>query len=316
MEAYSSTSFVWLLLVAGTLLIAASSLALPILQKLSLSPAGQGRSVAEADSSETVSVHASAPLHSRRFAYQQSGDWSGVVLATEPSFRAALSPAQAAAPLPQRQPLASVRASGEVYINETLVPQDSVLYAGDVLRTGPRGAAVLQAPERGTLLISERTRLAFAGPRGYFATLEEGSVSFAASGAARRFEVRVGRFVVTPSPEATECAAEIERAPDAATRVRATRGAVGIIDLEGPQTIFIAAGQQVAISAAGLIERVEVVPGVPAEPTRPPAAEGPEERPKGHAGWIALGIGAGAAAGAAAFLAGRKGPEAVSPSAP
>ena len=308
-----------LLLLAVPLLFAGAGLGLPVLEKLGLRAPEMPRDTLQASSFVSVPASQRSLASSRQpqVALDSAAGW-GEALQTETKPVNLSRVVPAAFALPQQTPLGSLRASGEVYRNETRMQQDGVVFPGDVLRTGTGSAAVLQVSNKGTIVISEQTRLSFGGVGGYFATLEQGVLSFATAGVVRDFDFRIGRFVVTPSPETPGSAAEILHAPDGSTQVKATHGQVGVIDLHGAQTVFISAGQEVAISPAGILQQVELTPPPPAPPAPQPPAKGglQKGRPKSRATWVALGIGGGGAAAAAALLAARSGAEPVSPSAP
>jgi hypothetical protein len=307
-----------LLLLAVPLLFAGAGLGLPVLEKLSLTAPEEPRHTVQASSfvSLPASQRTLASSRQSQVALDSAAGW-GEALQTEtkPVNLSRVVPA-AFAP-PQQTPLGSLRASGEVYRNETRMEQDGVVFPGDVLRTGTRSAAVLQVRNKGTIVISEQTRLSLGGTGGYFATLEQGALRFATAGVVHNFDFRIGRFVVTPSPEIPGSAAEILHTADGSTQVKATHGQVGVIDLQGAQTVFISAGQEVAISPTGILQQVEVTPPqAPAAP-QPPARGGLQKgRPKSRTTWVALGVGGGGAATAAALLATRRGAEPVSPAAP
>ena len=215
--------------------------------------------------------------------------------------------------VPQRQPVGSLRASGEVWVNDFRVPETATVYPGDALRTGLGGSAGLEVPDKGTILISPQTQISF-NPSGYFANLTEGAVSLKTTEPVTNFQIRIGQFVVIPESDVENVAAEIQRAADGLARVRALTGSVGVIDLDGVQTVFISAGEEVAISPDGVLSRVGVAPQPPAPAMPQPA--GPEVRTI-PTRWLYLaGAGGGAAAIAAALAGGGEGTQSVSPSIP
>ena len=215
--------------------------------------------------------------------------------------------------VPQRQPVGSLRASGEVLVNEFRVPETATVYPGDVVRTGLGGSAGLEVPDKGTILISPRTRISF-NPSGYFANLTEGAVSLKTTKPVTNFQIQISQFVVIPESEVENVAAEIGRAADGSARVKALTGSVGVIDLDGVQTVFLYAGEEVAISPDGVLSKVGVAPQSTATATPQPA--GPEAR-RTPTRWLYLaGAGGGAAAIAAALAGGGQGTQSVSPSIP
>lgn len=216
----------------------------------------------------------------------------------------------------EQQALGALRAAGEVYVNGSPVTGELTLFTGDTVRTGADGVAGLTVPGRGTLIISRQTEISFVANPRYFASLRQGTIGLRSLVDARNFQIQIGGFVVAPVAEA-EAAAEIERAADGSAGVSCNVGSVGVIALEGPESIFVRAGQAVNISPEGkfipLAPRPPTPPA-PAPPTKPTPA--PPVVKKRKTGYIVLGVVGGAAAGAAAALAGRGGPKPVSPSVP
>lgn len=200
--------------------------------------------------------------------------------------------------VPQRQPIGSLRASGEVLVNEFRVPETTTVYPGDAVRTGLDGSAGVEVPNKGTILISPQTQISF-NPSGYLAKLTEGSVSLKTTKPVTDFQIQIGQFVVIPQPDVENVAAEIERTADGSARVKALTGSVGVIDLGGVQTVFISAGEEVVISSDGVLSRVGAAPRLPAPPTPQPA--GPEVRSI-PTRWLYV-AGAGGGAGVAVALA-------------
>jgi len=215
--------------------------------------------------------------------------------------------------VPQRQPVGSLRASGEVWVNEVRVPETATIYPGDVVRTGLGGSAGLEVPNKGTILIYPQTQISF-NPSGYFANLTEGTVSLKTTGPVTDFQIQISQFVVIPESDVENVAAEIERAADGSARVKALGGSVGIIDLDGTQTVFISTGEEVAISPDGVLTRVGAAPQPPAPAMPQPA--GPEVRTI-PTRWLYLaGAGGGAAVAVALAAGGNSGSPALSPSIP
>jgi hypothetical protein len=215
---------------------------------------------------------------------------------------------------PQRQPVGSLRSSGEVLVNDFRVPETATVYAGDVVHTGLDGNAGLEVPNKGTILISPQTQISFNVP-GYFANLTEGAVTLKTTEPVTNFQVQVGKFVVIPASDVENVAAEIEHAADGSSRVKALGGSVGVIDLDGVQTIFISTGEEITISPDGVLSKAGVVPQPHTANTRSPMGPGggtPIPR-----SWLYLaGAGGGAAAIAAAVAGGGESTQSVSPSIP
>ena len=93
-----------------------------------------------------------------------------------------------------------------------------------------------------------------------------------------------------------------------------------MIDLEGPQSAFLHAGETATISPEGALQAGvpaagAPVPGAPAPTAPAPPAPTPVAKKKSRTGlYVLLGLGGAGAAGAAAGLAGRGAAPSVSPS--
>lgn len=181
------------------------------------------------------------------------------------------------------------------------------------MRTGPGGSAGLEVPYKGTILISAQTQISF-NASGYFSNLSEGAVSLKTTEPVTNFQIQIGQFVVIPQPEVENVAAEIERAADGSARVKALDGSVGVIDLDGVQTVFISAGEEVAISPDGVLSRVGVAPRLPAPAT--PQPPGPAVRTISTRSLYLAGAGGGAAVAVALAAGGNSGNPTLSPSVP
>jgi len=197
---------------------------------------------------------------------------------------------------PQQEALGSVRATGEVVLNGSAVPQMATIFSGDTLRTGADGNAAVEIQGNGTVQVSPQSLLKFTKSPRYMAELSYGHITSRSLRGAANFQVRAGNFIVVPDPERPEMTAEIVRAPDGAIRVKAVQGSVGIIELEGAQATFIRNGDEVSITADGKIETN--APSQASLPPSPQAAGG-----GGHTALIGLGLGAAAAAGVGIALA-------------
>ncbi|MFB3920723.1 MAG: hypothetical protein ACE145_03330 [Terriglobia bacterium] len=235
-------------------------------------------------------------------------------LPSEPIYMAQAVPAQASAPgAPQEGALGSVRATGEVILNGTAVPQVATFFPGDTLRTGSNGNAVLEFPGKGTITVSPQSLMRFTKSTRYVAELNYGRVTSQSLRGTTSFQTRVGNFVVVPDPERPEMTAEIVRALDGLIRIKAVQGSVGIIELEGAQTTFIRDGGEATISPDGRLSAASTAqaPATPSPTTLGGGGGG------GHTALIGLGVGAAAAAGLGIALASSgNDSNPVSPSAP
>jgi len=212
--------------------------------------------------------------------------------------------------VPQQAALGSIRATGEVVLNGSQVPQMATLFAGDTLRTGGDGNASVEFPGKGVVQVSPQSLMRFTKSVRYIAELAYGHITSRSLREATNFQVRAGNFIVVPDPERPEMTMEMVRALDGSTRVKAVQGSVGIIELEGAQTTFIRDGDEVSISADGKLATSTPSQTAPALP--PHVAEG-----GGHGALIGLGLGGAAAAGLGIALASSGGESnPVSPSVP
>jgi len=198
---------------------------------------------------------------------------------------------------PQRTPLGALRATGEVYVNDSTVTGETTIFTGDALRTGAGGAARLTISGRGSLIVSSQTRISFEADPRYFAVLRQGSAGLRSLPGARNFQLRVGSFIVVPDPTG-EAAAEVVLVADGSARVTCTAGSCGVIEVEGAQAAFLRPGETANISAAGALQ-VGAPPPTPTAPT--PVPTGQRKSRKGL--YLLLGIGGGAGAATAAALA-------------
>ncbi len=215
-----------------------------------------------------------------------------------------------------RQPLGALTATGEVYVNGTRVTGESTIFVGDELRTGAGGAASITASERGVLVVNENTQLSLVAETRYFGTLQQGSVRLRAVQAARSFQLRTGIFVVAPVTE-NEAVGDIARAANGAVQVKCLGGSIAVIELEGPQAVFLFSNQSVDISADGKLGPATTAGSTPQPPTTPPAKQPPPKAPETSGGGankgVIVGVVAAAGAGAALALGRKSGRTPISP---
>lgn len=209
----------------------------------------------------------------------------------------------------QRDAVGGLEVRGAVYVNDQAAVSGMTVFAGDTIRTGSDGAASVVVAGRGSLILAAGTEITLSEERRFLAILNRGAVGLRALPSVRSFGIRVGDFVVAPSPEA-EATAEIERAADGSARVRCAEGSVGVIPLEGAGSLFLGAGESATISADGRLART----GAPSSAPPPPPA--PPQRRGARTGIIIAVAGGGAAAAAFALSRGKKEAAPVSPSVP
>jgi len=196
-------------------------------------------------------------------------------------------------------PIGSLRATGEVYVNNSPASGEQTLFAGDTVRTGATGNAAVLIPSRGTLLVSPTTRITFPATARAFAALAQGAIAIRVSPDAK-LQIDVGHSLVVTVPEG-ESVAAIERAADGAVKVSCEAGSVGIIQVDGPRSVFLRAGQSLQLTPDGRVRQEETPPSTPPS-EQPPTQAGTK---KSKTPLIILLVAAGAGGGAAAALAGR-----------
>lgn len=198
---------------------------------------------------------------------------------------------------PAARPLAVLRARGDVRVNQSLLSGDSTLFAGDRLRTGVDGVASISVAGQGSLLVEPGSTVSLPDQPQYLATLEQGKVTLRSLADARGFQVRVGNFTVVPSaPQAS--VTEITLVPGGGARLVCRAGSVGVLELDGPASLFLSAGESALILPDGTLRSQ---PQAPAPAPTPPQPQERRSR-RGLLALLFLGAGAG---GAVAALAGR-----------
>lgn len=209
---------------------------------------------------------------------------------------------QASTPDPQKQSLGSLTNTGDVFVNEAKAPSEVTLYAGDVVRTGDTGSAILTTSGGNSFEISRQSVMDFTGEARYLAELKAGSASVKSAGGPAGAVLRAGNFVVVPTNRNERTVVTVTKMADGSYLLTCTAGNTGIVPLQQGQGLFLQAGQSARISGQGELAAVE---------TPPP---GPAPAGKRSKTWIYVGLaGAGAAAGVGAAIATR---QPVSPAAP
>jgi hypothetical protein len=201
----------------------------------------------------------------------------------------------------QRQPLGSLTAFGDVYVNEAHPPGESTIFSGDTLRSASSGSATFTASGKGSLKISPDSQLAFPGNPQYMAELKSGSVVLTSTSGPSGINLRAGDFAVVAVTQGEESTAKIERSPDGSFLISCLAGSMGVIPLQGANGQFLQSGQSVRISAQGELAAVEQQASPPAQP-QPSGVQ-----KKSNVGWIILAVAGGGGAAAAAAQAGKGG---------
>lgn len=211
---------------------------------------------------------------------------------------------------PRAEPIASLSARGEVYLDQLKVAGELTIFKGETLRTALDGVADLTIAKRGMLNIAPQTQISFEATPRYFATLDHGAIGLRSLLDAQNFQIRLGTYVVFPVT-GEETAAAIERSSDGSSRVRCLSGSLGVIALEGSESVFLRPSEELTIPAGGPLPQTGVA--VTQAPTVPPV---PTAKRKSATPFIILGVLGGAAGAAAAALTRGGGGQPVSPSRP
>jgi hypothetical protein len=202
----------------------------------------------------------------------------------------------------ERQPLGSLAAFGDVYVNEAHPPGESTIFSGNTLRTTLDGSATFTASGKGSLKISPGTQLAFPGNAQYMGELKSGSVVMTSISGPAGINLRAGDFALVAVTQGEESTSKIEKSPDGSFLISCLAGSLGIIPLQGANGIFLQSGQSVRISPQGELAAVEQQPSPP-----PTQAETAAVKKKSNAAWIILAVAGGGGAAAAAAAAGHGG---------
>ena len=226
-------------------------------------------------------------------------------------------PWAARAQVANKQSIGALQATGEVYLNGMRAAGQVTIYPGDVVRTGPDGAAALTMPGTGMVTIAAQTEISFGtGP--YFAKLKQGTVGIHMSGTEAKMEIESVNFLAFVPSYASETAGTITVGADGGGRVECIAGSIGVTALQNAGALFLSPGQSVAIAADGQLAQVET----PSQGQPAPAPEQPSSPPiapvkKSRAGYYLLGAGAGGGiAGAVIALSHHGNGQPVSPSKP
>src|SRR5437667_4517758 len=83
-----------------------------------------------------------------------------------------------ALPVPQEKEktaLGSLTSVGEVYVNDSPAPAEITIFSGDRVRVGENGSATFNMSGKGSLKLSPRSQVLFAGTYDYTSDVEEGA---------------------------------------------------------------------------------------------------------------------------------------------
>lgn len=208
----------------------------------------------------------------------------------------------------KKQPLGSLSATGEVYVNDKAVPVESTVFVGDTVRTGANSTAVFTMTGNGTLKIGAETQVALTGDPQFAAELQSGTAVIDSLSGPSGIKLRAGDVVVVPAVRSRVTSAKIERQVDGTYLVTCLDGDISTLTLEGTAGRLLEAGQSVSVTTGGQM-LVQKQSGGESLGSGMPGAL------KGRTGWTLLGL-AGGGAGLAALVLGHGGKPPVSPSGP
>src|SRR6266513_469244 len=224
----------------------------------------------------------------------------------------ALSHALAVPQEKEKTALGSLTGVGEVYVNDSPAPAEITIFSGDRVRVGENGSATFNMSGKGSLKLSPRSQVLFAGKYEYTSELEAGAVVMNSISGPNGLTLRIGNDVLVPSTKEHLALASVDRAPDGSYLVTCSDGAIGVLNLLGTAGQFLQVGQAVSVAPNG-----ELFPVMRQDMTPVNLASSGARKSRGSfTGWGYLGLAAGGAAGAAAALAHGGGKQSVSPAGP
>jgi ferric-dicitrate binding protein FerR (iron transport regulator) len=226
--------------------------------------------------------------------------------------------AWAQTPKAKNEAVGSLQATGEVYVNDMRAADGQTIYAGDVVRTGPDGAAALTIPGRGTVTVAADTEVSFRASV-YLGELKKGTVAIHSFQATRDFDIDTPNFLAYAPFSAADVAGTITVGEGGTGRVECRIGSIGVSSGKDSGALFLNAGQSVGIDAKGQLGAIESA--APAQSGQTPAQPSNQPVPavkKSRAGYYVLGAAGAGGAIAAALAALAKGGngQPVSPSKP
>jgi hypothetical protein len=221
----------------------------------------------------------------------------------------------------EHRPLGSLTSTGEVYVNDVPATADMTVFTGDSMRTGADGSSTFTIGGQGSVKASANTQLDFSANPLFVAELKSGMVVMSTIPGAPNMKVRAGTFVVVAETgdadtNAVQTTCQMQHLADGSFQITSVTGSVGVIALEGPETVFIKAGESVSVTAAGQLSQTAGTP-VPGPTPGDEVTPSNNRKKKVPAGWILLGVVGAGGAGAALALAGHgNNNSAVSPTSP
>jgi hypothetical protein len=199
-----------------------------------------------------------------------------------------------------RQPLGSLTAVGEVYLNDDAAPRESTIFSGDRVRTAEAGAASFAMSGKGTLKISPQSEVLFPGNYQFTAELQAGTIVLNTVAGPNGLSVRIGNYVVVSYSQKQSATIQVTLAPNGSVFVSSVEGSAGVLTLEGQVGQFLQAGQSMTFAGSSFLS----------------SSPGKESGSGVHSGWILVGLAGAGAAAAIAFLTHGNAGQSISPSAP
>jgi hypothetical protein len=221
--------------------------------------------------------------------------------------------------VPDHKGIGSIQLQGAVTLNGVSAASGATVFAGDLVRTGPDGSALVSLPGRGSIVVAADSELIFPSVSigSHFVVLHRGKVAFRLLPEASETTAEIGGLVLRPViGQGVEF--EVVIAGDGSAVVQCLSGSVGIIQIQGANSTFLNAGQSAKISVNGSVELIQA-PGAPPAGTPAPnttQSSVPPPSGKSHTAVILLVVGiAGVGAAVAVIVAEHKSAP-VSPSGP
>src|SRR5256884_6487943 len=94
----------------------------------------------------------------------------------------------------KRQPLGSLTATGQVYVNDKVAPAESTVFVGDTIRTGEASTAIFTMTGNGTLKIGAQSQVVISGDPQFATELQSGTAVIGAISGTSGSKLRVGEL--------------------------------------------------------------------------------------------------------------------------
>jgi hypothetical protein len=221
---------------------------------------------------------------------------------------------------PDHKGIGVIQAQGSVILNSAPATAGVTIYPGDSVRTGWDGSALVSLADRGSLVIAANSDITFlpASLGSHFVALRRGNFALRLPREAPEITAEFGKLVLRPVI-GLEVEFDVEIAADGSALVRCINGAVGIMEAQGADSVFLNSGESAEISASGVAGRIR--PSVALSPnsniSSAPSPSGTPPGGKSHVDWIIVGVGgAGVAALVAVLVSEHRNTSPISPSVP